>query len=178
MPTWLLFVMVFVGGFTVLAAIVFAVVVLVSPLAEELDDLGTSDAPTVDSAADTTDAGVGDDGLLVGQCVNRDQLDEYIVGNEFSVTSCASTHDYEVYFVLEFAAGPYPGEDEILDELYDICRGEFEIYVGSDYDTSSLDMYRLWPQEGLWDTGNRIAECLLYGLDGEPLTGSARDSGW
>ena len=66
----------------------------------------------------------------------------------------------------------------VSDDLYEVCLGEFEGYVGRELEVSALDFYRLWPEQGLWDSGTRIGECLLFDFDGGQLTGSAYQSGW
>jgi hypothetical protein len=176
-PTWLLFSLWFVGGSVVVVAGVLAVVVLVGAV---VDATGDSDAPS-DTAADSSTVAtvsVVGSGLMVGECLNEDELDRYLVGDVFSVAACSDPHDYEVYVVHEYPSGPYPGADSVSDDLYEVCLGEFERYVGRGLAVSGLDFYRLWPEQGLWDSGTRIGECLLFDFDGGQLTGSAYQSGW
>lgn len=116
--------------------------------------------------------------LVAGECIDDDELEHYFAGDDYATTPCSDPHDNEVYFVYEFAAGPYPGEDAVSEELADICGGEFEGYVDSDYESSSLVIYRLWPGPELWDSGGRTGECLLYDNELNPLIGSAYQSGW
>jgi hypothetical protein len=115
---------------------------------------------------------------MVGECLNEEELERYLGGDDFSLATCIDPHDYEVYVVHGYPSGPYPGEEAVSDELYDVCLGEFKGYVGRDYESSALDFYRLWPEQGLWDSGARIGECLLFDFDGGELTGSAYQSGW
>lgn len=176
-PTWLLFLLWFVGGSVVLVAGVLAVVVVVGAV---VDGTGDSDAAS-DTAADsfsvTTVSTVGT-GLTVGECLNEEELDRFLVGDDFVLAACSDPHDYEVYVVHGYPAGAYPGEEAVSDELYDVCLGEFEGYVGRDFESSALDFYRLWPEQGLWESGTRIGECLLVAVDGDQLMGSAYQSGW
>lgn len=178
LPTWLLFVLVFVGGSVVLAAGVVAVVVVVGAVIDEVvesDAVGAIATPNVTS---TVPAGEGEYGLLVGECIDADELDRFLSGSDFLVTGCDGPHDYEVYFVYEYATGLYPGEEAVLDRLTEACRGEFETYVGRDYETSILDIYRVWPGQDLWESGSRTGECLLFEFQDNSLTGSAYQSGW
>lgn len=137
------------------------------------------DSDTVEAGVQTTVvATAGNDyGLVVGECIDDDELEIYFAGDDYETTPCDSPHDNEVYFVHEFAAGPYPGEDAVSDDLAGVCEGEFEAYVGRDYESSSLVIYRLWPGPELWDSGGRNGECLLYDPDLNKLTGSAYQSG-
>ena len=133
------------------------------------------------TAAGTTPEDSGGSGpvyLSVGQCINDDQMEQYVVGAEFAVTSCDTPHDNEVFFVHEFAEGPYPGDDALTTELDNACLLAFEGYVARDYETSSLAFSGIWPNQELWESGDRNAECLLYDVDFTLLTGSAYQSGW
>ena len=159
-------------------------------ISNPFEDSGTVDNASTQSAVATettasapttvTTIAISDDdfGLSVGECLDAAALDRYIVGEDYDTTPCADPHDYEVYFLYEYAAGPFPGEDEVDNELAAACENAFEGYVGRDYESSSLNIYRLWPAAGLWESGGRIGECLLFDIDSNPLTGSASQSGW
>ena len=116
--------------------------------------------------------------LSVGECINEDQIDPYLAGEDYSITPCDAPHDNEVYFVYEWPEGPYPGDAETENELDEICLDEFEGYVGTDYETSTLDVWLLLPDQQGWKYGERFGECLLYDMDGTKLTGTAQNSGW
>ena len=62
-------------------------------------------------ATATTFAPGGNDyyGLLVGDCINDDELVSYIAGNDYETTPCDGPHDSEAYLVHEFPPGSYPG---------------------------------------------------------------------
>ena len=83
LPTWLLFVLVFVIGSVILVAGVFAA----SVVAESI--LGGTDDPTVASdttiVVATTVPAVGGEGLVVGQCIDDDELDKYLAGDNFHI---------------------------------------------------------------------------------------------
>ena len=53
-----------------------------------------------------------------------------------------------------------------------------EPYVGRDYESSALDYIFVWPFEDLWNSGYRFGQCIVFDLEGTPLTGSAYQSGW
>ncbi len=177
-PTWLLFVLVFIGGSVVLVAGISATAVVVGSIVDELADLNITDDPAAVATTETTVPAGGEDGLSIGQCIDDDELDKYLAGDDFSLVSCDDPHDTEVYYRHEFAAGPYPGDDNVTDELKSVCRGAFEGYVGVDYESSALSFWALWPTQGAWESGNRLGECALFDPDSGKLTGSAYQSGW
>ena len=176
-PTWLLFVLWFIGGSVLLVAGILAVAVLVGAVVDRIEDSDTASNTAVESAATTT-VPVVEDGLAVGECLNEEELERYLVGDDFALAACDDPHDYEVYVVHGYPSGPYPGEEAVSDDLYDVCLGEFEGYVGRDFESSALDFYRLWPEQELWESGTRVGECLLFAFDGGQLMGSAYQSGW
>ena len=178
LPTWLLFILVFVLGSVVLVAGVFAVVVLAGSVLGESEDSNIAGDTTVVATTVTTVPEGGDDGLQIGQCIDDDELDKYLAGDDFSLVSCDDPHDTEVYFRYEFAAGAYPGDDKVIDDLKSECRAAFERYVGIDYESSALSFWALWPAQGMWESGNRLGECALFDPDLNKLTGSAYQSGW
>ena len=176
LPTWLLFVLVFAVGSVILVAGVIAA----SVVAESI--LGGTDNPTAASdttvVAETTVPAVGRDGLIVGQCIDDEELDKYLAGDDFSLVPCDDPHDAEIYYVHEFPSGPYPGDETVVADLKSVCRTTFEDYVGIDYETSALHFWALWPSQGWWESGNRVGECALFDPDAGKLTGSAYQSGW
>lgn len=176
-PTWLLFTMWFVGGSVILVAGIFAVVVVVGAIVDATGDSDAAGDTAAESSTVTTVSVVGA-GLMVGECLDEEELERYLVGDDFSLAACSDPHDYEVYFVHGYPSSPYPGEEAVSDELYDACLSGFEGYVGRDFESSALDFYRLWPERGLWESGTRIGECLVFGVDGGQLMGSAYQSGW
>lgn len=178
LPTWLLLVLVFVGGSVVLAVGVAATAVVVGSVVEGLEGWNPAgDGDTGGTTATTVPAG-GEDGLLVGQCIDDDELDKYLAGDDFSLVSCDDPHDIEVYYSHEFEAGPYPGDETVTDDLKFLCLSTFEGYVGADYETSALSFWALWPSQGAWEAGNRLGECALFDPNSGKLTGSAYQSGW
>ncbi len=178
LPTWLLFVLVFIGGSVVLVAAVSATAVLVGSIVDGLEDLNAAgDSAAVTTTVTTVPAG-GEGGLSIGQCIDDEELDKYLSGDDFSLVSCDDPHDTEVYYRHEFAAGPYPGDETVIDDLKSVCRGAFEGYVGVDYESSALDFWALWPTQGAWESGNHLGECALFDPDSNKLIGSAYRSGW
>jgi len=163
----------------VAAAVVLAGSISISNPFEGTGAVGVSATETTE-VSEATITVPGDDyyGLLVGDCIDDDELESYIAGDDYETTPCDDPHDNEAYLVYEFAPGSYPGEDAVREDLVSVCEDEFEGYVGRAYESSSLDVYVTWPGSDLWASGERIGECLLYDLDLDDLTGSAYQSGW
>ncbi len=83
---------------------------------------------------------------------------------------------HEVFFVYEWPEGPYPGDAELFNEIAAICLDEFEGYVGTSFETSSIDFSYVTPDPTGWEDGERVGLCTLFDMDGK-LTGSAHNSG-
>jgi hypothetical protein len=133
----------------------------------------------VDEPADLARSPDADDyNLSVGECIDEEQVESYLMHDDYSTASCDEPHDNEVFFIYEWPEGPFPGDDAVGDELYSMCLDEFERYVGTDYDTSTLDFWVIFPDQTSWKYGERFGECLLYDMDETKLTGPAQNSGW
>ena len=177
-PTWLLFVLVFVGGSVVLVVGVAATAVVIGSVVDGVEGLNFDGDSDAGGATATTVPAGGGDGLLVGQCMDDDELDKYLAGDDFSLVSCDDPHDIEVYYSHEFDAGPYPGDETVTEDLKFLCLSTFEGYVGADYEASALSFWALWPSKGTWEDGNRLGECALFDPNSNKMTGSAYQSGW
>ena len=126
----------------------------------------------------TVPADTGGDALVVGDCIDDGQVQNFIDGLDYATTSCEASHDNEVYYLFEFPDGPYPGDETVEAEVSNACISAFEPYVGRDYETSALDYVYTFPYEDVWSAGFRTGECLLFHVEATPLTGSAYQSGW
>jgi hypothetical protein len=133
-------------------------------------------APAADAEGLPSAAG-SDGNLSLGECINEEQVDRYLAGSDYLVTSCNEPHDYEVYLVYEFPDGLYPGDAAVQDELASMCLDEFETFVGRDFESSSLNYRYIGPGQTGWRSGDRGGECLLVDVDGAKLTGTMRQSG-
>ena len=113
-----------------------------------------------------------------------DCFDDVIEDGEFAQESetlpmvdCEDPHDNEAYALYDMADGPFPGQAVIDDEAIAKCVPLFEDYVGSDYETSRLDVWWIFPTTESWNDGDREVACVLYDLDLNKLTGSMANSG-
>ena len=138
------------------------------------------DSATGVSAAETTapPADAGGSALVVGDCIDDAQIQNLVDGLDAVTTSCDAPHDNEVYHIVEYPEGPYPGDEAIEADISDACFAAFEPYVGRDYESSALDYVYFWPYEDRWNAGLRFGVCFVFDVDAAPLTGSAYQSGW
>lgn len=113
-----------------------------------------------------------------------DCFDDVVEDGEFveesaslPMVDCDSPHDNEAYALYDMADGAFPGQAAVDDEAIAKCVPLFEDYVGSDYETSRLDIWWIFPTEEGWSEGDREVACVLYDLDLNKLTGSMANSG-
>ena len=113
-----------------------------------------------------------------------DCFDDVIEDGEFvqesetlPMVDCEDPHDNEAYALYDMADGPFPGQAVIDDEAIAKCVPLFEGYAGSDYETSRLDVWWIFPTTEGWSDGDREVACVLYDLDLNKLTGSMANSG-
>jgi len=113
--------------------------------------------------------------LAIGDCI------DFPVGSVVVAVSrldCGQPHDAEYFgFVNLTGLGePYPGVEIVGDEIIESCLARFEDYVGIDYESSSLEIAFIYPEEDGWSIGNRRGECFLVTVDGSKLIGSVEDT--
>lgn len=107
----------------------------------------------------------------IGDCYSEELLST-------SGVPCTSPHTFEAYAVADLPDGDYPGDFAIFDAIDDICLGQFEAYVGRDYETSELFVFPFAPTTGTWDLlSDRVVSCYLHTVDFDSLTDALRDSG-
>lgn len=113
--------------------------------------------------------------LEVGDCFqDPDNLDEVV---DVETVDCDEDHDNEVFLVDEQDDGDYPGESDLSDTATDLCQGgEFEDYVGTSFQETSIFAGFLVPTEELWDQGHRNIVCFAF-LNGEQLDQSVEGAG-
>jgi hypothetical protein len=118
--------------------------------------------------------------LQVGDCFD-DPADLDDVVFDVAALPCSEPHDNEVFSLVPIAGTfgeTYPGDAAIQEYSYEACIGEpFDSYVGTDYLDSSLEVFTFTPSDESWDEGDREVVCVLFRLDFEKLTGTARNSG-
>ena len=129
-------------------------------------------------------AGTGDGGsrsvpasdLQVGDCFNFDASDEV---STVDVVSRDSPHLFEVFNNADIDGSTYttvPDGDALNAEIRTACYDAFTSYVGIPYNDSSYQFRSFQPSASSWAQGDRTITCLITSEDGQPLTGSARNT--
>lgn len=115
--------------------------------------------------------------LDVGDCFQDPDSFDTVAAVEF--VDCEEPHDNEVYMVRRYTAtDDYPGDRAMEEAAYRLCLSGFQDFVGTPYATSRYDIAALWPTAESWAKLNdREIVCAVFDVAGEPLAGSARDSG-
>src|SRR6266704_2513826 len=118
--------------------------------------------------------------LRAGQCADG----EVKAGRSYptaKAVACSGRHDFEVYETAstpgpDVADAGYPDPRDLAAFADDHCLLAFEAYVGSSIDDSDLDYAGVVPSRDAWDAGDHTVACALWQVDGDRLSGSARDS--
>jgi hypothetical protein len=113
--------------------------------------------------------------LEVGDCFNDPE--DFGEVTDVKMVDCAVPHDNEVFAVFDLPDGDYPGSTGAETSADGGCIAEFAAFVGIDYDSTSLDVWYLYPTEDSWNNGDREVVCMLFDPTGTQLTGTAANSG-
>lgn len=90
---------------------------------------------------------------------------------------CSEPHDNEVYALVNLTQASFPGEEALESIAFEACLDKFESFVGKDYESSSLDIFPIYPTRDSWNELNdREVVCALFDLDFKKLAGSMRGS--
>ncbi len=156
------------------------------------------DVDGVDTAATTT---TGPDGPLLaadllGEPLNKHalesddcfaQVDDLDQGRPVTRTTrldCGDPHEFQVFHHLSYPAvhpSIFPGDNVVRQFAIESCYREFETWVGHEYETSTLDLDVFIPTQENFEDNNaryRGIHCIVDRVDGEPMIGTARNSGW
>ena len=116
--------------------------------------------------------------LKVGDCFNYDDSATQV--SSIEMVSCDTPHMYEVYNNSDIDDSKYstvPAGDDLDTEISLACYDAFEMYVGVAYENSTTyDATSFQPTTGSWSRGDRTINCLITSKDGQPTTGSARNT--
>lgn len=114
---------------------------------------------------------IEDAGAFTGQEVNQI--------TETRAVPCRLPHEAEAFARTELPAGPnagFPGVGRLRTVAQETCRDRFSAFVGVPWTASVLEIAALWPSPESWADADRLVVCAVFRLDGEPMTGSARNS--
>ena len=112
--------------------------------------------------------------LGVGDCF--DDPDGIEIAN-VDLVDCNEAHTNEVYATADLPDGDYPF-GSLESDVWDICYGAFESFVGEEYEWSMYEIGGLWPTQDSWEKADdREVVCYLYDMFGGSKTGTAANSG-
>jgi len=114
--------------------------------------------------------------VQVGDCFND------VTSNSDRVASvpgvpCTEPHDNEAFAVFDVSVESYPDEDVMYDLAYDSCMVHFEKFVGTDYESSSLEITTMYPSAESWKQDDREVVCAVFDMNANLLVGSAAGRG-
>lgn len=130
-----------------------------------------------DSSGAIVDAGDVDAfDIRLGDCFNDTAAGSANVEiTSVSGIPCGEPHDNEVFALVNLTQSAFPGEEAIERLAFEVCLEKFETFVGRDYESSSLDIFPIYPTRESWnDLDDREVVCALYDLELKKLAGSMR----
>lgn len=114
--------------------------------------------------------------LEEGDCMVSPTDDSDEISN-VTTTVCTDEHDAEVIGVTTIDGDTLPDSDALDAQAQTDCLSAFSSYVGSDYETSSLDLTWMVPTQDSWDKAHdREIVCVAVSGDGSSLTQSVKGS--
>jgi hypothetical protein len=110
--------------------------------------------------------------VKVGDCF--DDTDSSGEVSSLPGVPCTDNHDNEAFAVIDLTLESYPGSEAMADIAYDSCMQRFEAFVGLDYESSTLDIYTMFPTNLSWNQNDREVVCAVYDMDHSKLSGSVQ----
>ena len=114
--------------------------------------------------------------MRVGDCFD----DSSVVGDEVTNlpgVPCSQPHDYETYAVFDVSMSSYTSDESMSALAYESCLEHFDSFVGTNYDSSVLEITTLYPTLESWQQDDREIVCALYDMSNEKLVGSTKGRG-
>jgi hypothetical protein len=90
---------------------------------------------------------------------------------------CAEPHDNEAFAVFDVSIESYPDADTMYELAYDSCMVHFEEFVGTDYESSALEITTMYPSAESWKQDDREVVCAVFDMNANQLVGSAAGRG-
>lgn len=114
--------------------------------------------------------------IQVGDCFDDSgSLDDI---SDLPGVPCSEPHDNEAYAVFDVAISSYPEGDGMGDLAYENCMQRFAAFVGKDYESSSLEVFTMFPSPESWNQQHdREVVCAVYDMNAEKLVGSVEGRG-
>lgn len=110
-------------------------------------------------------------GLRPGQCINSGSS-----SLSYTVVSCTSPHDAEVFARFSLPAAAWPGSSAVRQEAGDACASKLGGYLNPQLATIGLTQEYVYPNRDAWNADQRTVVCEVSSGNGK-LTGSVRAKG-
>jgi Septum formation len=107
-------------------------------------------------------------GLRSGQCVDSGSN-----SLNFTLVSCASPHDAEVFARFSLPAAAWPGSSAVRQEAGEGCASRLSGYLNPQLATIGLTQEYVYPNQDAWQADQRTVVCEVSAGSGR-LTGSVR----
>jgi putative regulator of septum formation len=107
-------------------------------------------------------------GLRPGQCVNAGPN-----SLSFTLVSCASPHDAEVFARFSLPAAAWPGSSAVRQKAGDGCASRLSGYLNPQLASIGLTQEYVYPNRDAWEANQRTVVCEVSSGSGR-LTGSVR----
>ena len=114
--------------------------------------------------------------VRVGDCFNDTSSSNDEIHSVPGVP-CSEPHDNEAYAVVDLTIDSYPEGDGMAQLAYDSCMERFDTFVGKDYESSSLEIFTMYPSTESWKQDDREVVCALYDMNANKLVGSVKGRG-
>ncbi len=117
--------------------------------------------------------------LKPGDCLNLPSELDLKHGAEFSLsaverTECDKPHQAEVIHSFDVATSEdedFPGVDTLWERAQEVCTTQFENYVGSTLENSTLELMPMLPSEESWkQNADHTGLCVAYLSEGKVST--------
>lgn len=110
-------------------------------------------------------------GLRPGQCINSGSS-----SLSYTVVSCTSPHDAEVFARFSLPAAAWPGSSAVRQQAGDACASRLGGYLNPQLATIGLSQEYVYPNQQAWQANQRTVVCEVSSGNGK-LTGSVRAKG-
>jgi len=135
-----------------------------------------TDVDRDDSGAIVGGGNVGAFNVQVGDCFNDvDSYDQQIAS--VPGVPCSEPHDNETFAVFDVGFDGYPADGNMDQMAYDACMVHFQSFVGTEYESSSLEIATMYPTAESWEQNDREVICAVFDMNAEQLVGSAAGRG-
>jgi len=114
--------------------------------------------------------------VQVGDCFNDvNSYDQQIAS--VPGVPCSEPHDNETFAVFDVGVDSYPADGNMDQMAYDACMVHFQSFVGTEYESSSLEIATMYPSAESWEQNDREVICAVFDMNAEQLVGSAAGRG-